>query len=440
MPVTARDKTILWGRAAARCSHPACRRLLIADSTVAGQHVLVGEVAHIVAQKPDGPRGDQIPPGGTRDGQQNLILLCQEHHTTVDRQPRQYPVSKLVQWKLDHEQWVNSQLFSRDQLLGLTAPAAAITERVYSTLLPVQHVPRFIHLAECSDAEDEISRLIDYTGPRSGLMAPFIVRGGNLLTFADLDDEDNPFRRIVDPYSTEKHHAEDWWDDPDQYRWYVQLLNRSLNKLTGRLGLNLDKDHKRYYFEPTDVGDRSRSVDYISIGGRRQSRNVVWQPAIKATGEKRHYWEHLAVGLRFHRTSKQEWCLSIRPERRFTLDGTEPLTPKGTGRRSTSRKSHMYNIDVLGEVHFWRHYLAHGQPRVIMRFGKQSLIMRTNLLSTDAVWPEIPKDTDKHLTMMYEDDLVSMADYNEAIEFEDDDALSIETDSSEDLDEDDAAE
>ncbi|MDE0224508.1 MAG: hypothetical protein OXP28_05160, partial [Gammaproteobacteria bacterium] len=238
------------------------------------------------------------------------------------------------QVQLDHEAWVNSQLFPRDQLLGLTTPADSITERVYSTLLPVEHVPRFVHLAECSQSESDINEQIDYTGQRADLMAPFIVRNGSLLTFCDLDDEQNPFSLIVDPYSTERHHADGWWSDPDQYRWYVQLLNRSLNKLTGRLGLNLDKEHRRYYFEPDD--DQPRSVDYLSLGGRRQSRNVVWQPKILATGERRHYWEHLAVGLHFHRTSELEWCLSIRPERRFTRDGHEPLTPKGIGRRSTA--------------------------------------------------------------------------------------------------------
>ena len=396
-------------------------------------------MAHIVAQKSHGPRGDQTPPGGTRDGQANLILLCQEHHTTVDRQPSRYPVATLVQWKSDHEAWVNNQLFPRDQLLGLTTPTHSITERVYSTLLPVEHIPRFVHLAQCSHSESEINEQVDYSGQPAELMAPFIVRGGNLLTFCDLDDEQNPFRRIVDPYGTEKHHADDWWKDSDQNRWFVQLLNRSLNKLTGRLGLNLDKDHRRYYFEPAD-DEQPRSVDYLSLGGRRQSRLVVWQPKILATGEKRHYWEHLAVGLRFHRTSELEWCLSIRPERRFTRDGHEPLTPKGIGRRSTSRKSHMYNIDVLGEVHFWRHYLSRGQPRTIMRFGRQNLIVHTNLLSTDANWPEIPEDTDKHLTMIYHDDLVSLADYNEAIEFEDESALSIDIETTDDLDHDDEAE
>ena len=204
----------------------------------------------------------------------------------------------------------------------------------------------------------------------------------------------------------------------------MALLNRSLNKLTGRLGLNLDKDHGRYYFQTDD--DQPRTIEYKSMGGRHQTRLVAWQPTFRATGEAKQYWEHLAVGLRFHRTSERSWCLSIRPERRFTSDGTEPLTPKGIGRRSTSRKSHMYNIDVLGEVHFWRHYLSRGSSRIIMRFGKQILIVRTNLLTTDVSYPQIPTDTNKHMKVMYDDDLLSLADYNEAVEFEDDGASSID--------------
>ena len=39
---------------------------------------MLGEVAHIVAQKLDGPRGGQPPPSGFVDGQANLLLLCQE--------------------------------------------------------------------------------------------------------------------------------------------------------------------------------------------------------------------------------------------------------------------------------------------------------------------------------------------------------------------------
>ena len=257
-------------------------------------------------------------------------------------------------------------------------------------------------------------------------MTPFIVRGGNLMTFCDLDDEQNPFRLVVDPYGAEKHCAEAWWDDPDQHRWYVQLLNRSLNKLTGRLGLNLDKEHRRYYFEP-NRDNSERSVDYTAIGGRHQSRKVAWQPEFKATGKKKHYWEHLAVGLRFHHPAKRAWCLSIRPERRFTRDGREPLTPKSTGRRSTSRKSHMYNLDVLNEVHFWRTYLSRGSPRIILRFGRrQSVVIDSHLLATNVTWPAIAGDTKRRMKELYDEDLLSLADYHEAIEFEDDDTVLVD--------------
>lgn len=415
--MTGRDKAILWGRAAARCAHPSCRKHLIADDQQVGEDVLIGEVAHIVAQNIGGPRGDQEPPGGSHDGQANLILLCREHHAIIDRRPAQFPVAKLVQWKSDHEEWVHRQLFPHDHFAHQAAPAETIVERVYSTLLPIHHVPRYVYLAECMVGANEVGSSIHQDCQPRNVLTPFIVRGGNLLTFCDLDDENNPFRRVADPYSAEKHHADVWWNDPDSCRDYVALLNRSLSMLTRRLGLGFDEDHRRYYFKTAN--NDVREVTYTSMGGRRQTRRVAWQPTIRATGERRKYWEHLAVSLRFHRTSEQAWCLSVRPERRFTLDGQEPLTPAATSRRSTSRKSHMYNIDVLAEVHFWRHFLSHGQPRASLRFGGQSLVIGTDLLTTDARWPKIPEDTHKHMKIVYEDDLLSLADYNEVVEFED---------------------
>lgn len=91
----------------------------------------------------------------------------------------------------------------------------------------------------------------------------------------------------------------------------------------------------------------------------------------------------------------------------------------------------MYNIDVLGEVQFWRHYLSRGSSRIILRFGRQSLIVATDLLATEVEYPQIPDDTDKHMKVMYDDDILSLADYNEAVEFEDDDALRIQIDEQE---------
>lgn len=421
MAVTTRSRVVIWAGAAGRCAFPDCRKILVHRAEDATRSILLGEIAHMVAQKQDGPRGDQEIPGGEVDGIENLMLLCQEHHSIIDAQPLQYPVAKLLQIKKDHEHWVATQLSSEEQYSGVATPTKLVEETVYSTLLPVHHVPRFVHVAPCSFKESEVTANIVH---EAGVVAPFIVNGGNLMTFCDLEDEYGPFGKVIDPFETEKHHAEKWWEDPDQNRLYVQILNRALNKLTGRLGLNLDKQHKRYYFEPKD-GD-THSVNYKSIGGSRTSRNVAWQPTFRSTGEKKNYWEHLAVGLRFQQTSSDTWCLSIRPERRFTRDGKQPLTPKGTGRRSNNRKSHMYNLDVLTEVHFWRDFLSNGTPRIILKFGSQSVVIGSEIVSTEILWPEITGDTKTRLKAIYEDDLFSLADYNEALEFDDDDSLSLD--------------
>jgi hypothetical protein len=251
----------------------------------------------------------------------------------------------------------------------------------------------------------------------SRLMLPFIIRGGKLYSFNDLRDLSSPFARIVDPYSAESHNSVAWWDDPDKSRWFVELLNRALNKITGRKGLHLDKEHKRYYFAPDVVGE-PKEVKYKTITGRHSSRHVVWNPRFKHSGEPKPHWIHLAVALRFCRLGERSWALSLRPEHRFTKDGIVSLQPKTVGRRSTKRKARMYNIDVLEDVQFWRDFLSDSGPRIIARFGgAQSLVIENKLISATVTWPSVRDDKGNRLQVAYEDDLFSLADLQEIAEF-----------------------
>lgn len=93
-------------------------------------------------------------------------------------------------------------------------------------------------------------------------------------------------------------------------------------------GLQLDREHKRYYFAPAESGV-GLSVDYRPLNRRRASRTVVWQPKKKSTGEARPYWYHRAVALKFFRTAERTWALSIRPELRITIDGRSRARNRG---------------------------------------------------------------------------------------------------------------
>ncbi|HEX5461453.1 MAG TPA: HNH endonuclease [Steroidobacteraceae bacterium] len=391
---------------------------MVKDATATDPAVLLGEIAHIVAQSPGGPRRDctlQLP---EIDAYENLILLCHKCHETIDQQAKTYPVEKLLQFKKDHEEWVRTKLSTDERLLGLDDENSWVEERLSATLLPVSDIPHFVFSAPCKSSESEAKAAI-LPPEDQRVMTPFIIRGDRLYAFNDLRELSSPFSKLVDPYSAECHNALAWWDVPDKARWYVEILNRTLNKITGRKGLQLDKDHHRYYFAPDEPG-QAKQVRYKSISGRHPPRHVVWNPKFKHSGELKPHWTHLAVALRFHRLGERTWALSVRPEHRFTKDGFTPLQPKTISRRSTKRKSRMYNLDVLQDVQFWRDYLSGSSPRIIARFGGgQALVIDNDLISTTVKWPAVRQDVGNRLQATYEDDLFSLADIQEIERFED---------------------
>lgn len=99
-----KDIKILWGRSGNRCA--ICKLELTAD----GSLETLGEMAHIVARSPNGPRGSLNQSKSDRDSYENLILLCPTHHSEVDKNPDSWPVERLRSVKADHENWVSEQL------------------------------------------------------------------------------------------------------------------------------------------------------------------------------------------------------------------------------------------------------------------------------------------------------------------------------------------
>jgi hypothetical protein len=282
-------------------------------------------------------------------------------------------------------------------------------------MLPVERMPQYVYGAPCSELTERHIRAVTSRGQ----MAPFIVRGGMLWAFQDLRSPNSPFVAYVDRSAAETHHGSEWWDDPDRMRWYQQLLNRSLNKLTGRRGLRLDAKHHRYYFEPLEPGQPRHQI-YRPLNADKATRAVVWQPTMRKSGEPRDYWLHRAVSLRFDRVSAESWTMSIRPELRITKDGVNDVPSETVGRKVTRKKSRLFNHDLLAEVQFWRDVLSDSTPRIVFDFGppEQRLVVSTTMVSADVNWPGIPDEHAKPFgNIDYVDDLFSWgeaeADYDE---------------------------
>tara|TARA_R110002049_G_scaffold300015_1_gene490553 strand:+ start:6140 stop:7414 length:1275 start_codon:yes stop_codon:yes gene_type:complete len=417
MAIKSRTKLILWTRSGSRCAFPSCQKKLYEEANDDDPDVILGEMAHIVGQGGDGPRHDKTIPGGEIDGYENLIVLCSEHHTIIDRQENTYTVDRLVQMRKDHERWVDSRLSHEDRFRNAFDPGPLETESVTSSMMPVERIPRLVYSAPCTAHEKVVGRkLAEAKGP--SYMVPFIIRKNRLFTFCDLYDPASPFSELIDTADIRDEDAfEDWWNCPDLVRWYIDLLNRALNKLTGRRGLHLDRAHRRYYFPPDSSGAK-QSVTYRTLTGRKSTRSVAWEPTSKKTGEGKGYWEHLAVSLRFEMVGDASWALSIRPERRFTKDGKVVLPPTANGKKATSRKSRIYNVDYREEVHFWRDYLCDGVPRIIFDFGRQSIVIPSMFVEPTIDWPGVFEDVPKPEGIEYEDDLFSLYEYRQIIDCE----------------------
>ena len=100
----------LVGAGAGWCYRPECTTgslwHVLEDKTA----VKLAEVAHIVAASNDGPRADSAAKDEELASFDNLLLLCPNCHTIVDKAHDSFPVELMQQWKRSHESRVRGVL------------------------------------------------------------------------------------------------------------------------------------------------------------------------------------------------------------------------------------------------------------------------------------------------------------------------------------------
>jgi hypothetical protein len=129
MGISLKTHKMLWGRSGNMCAFPDCKKLLVVDETLTDDPSVIGEEAHIVAQKEDGSRGISSLTPEQRDKYDNLILLCSIHHKIIDDQEYEYTVDKLREFKVKHETWIGTNLKTNNQKIKDDELYAAYIEK-----------------------------------------------------------------------------------------------------------------------------------------------------------------------------------------------------------------------------------------------------------------------------------------------------------------------
>lgn len=165
MPVTPHVKRVVWVRDGGCCA--ICRERVFLNGRDEQPAQFRGEVAHIVAEQRDGPRGNSTLTPQQRNHEANLILLCFDHHAEIDTNAENYPVSRLNEIKRLHAAWLAERL-------RLEVPWATKLHNLYYL-----NVPRLLVLAAFAgksidlSAYGEIVALHELGWELNGLMLGF---------------------------------------------------------------------------------------------------------------------------------------------------------------------------------------------------------------------------------------------------------------------------
>jgi len=90
------------------CAFPGCRCILIDGN------VNIGEICHIEGLNPDSARYNPHLTNEESNSIENLILLCPNHHSLIDRDDDVYTVERLRDMKATHETHVKEQMSQVD--------------------------------------------------------------------------------------------------------------------------------------------------------------------------------------------------------------------------------------------------------------------------------------------------------------------------------------
>ncbi len=90
----------LFSASAGYCQNPNCLTELFAD--VAEKSFHIAEMAHVFAANDTGPRSKPELDDEERGAFENLIVLCANCHTMIDKAPETFTDSMIHRWKTEH--------------------------------------------------------------------------------------------------------------------------------------------------------------------------------------------------------------------------------------------------------------------------------------------------------------------------------------------------
>ena len=102
----AHTKLRLFADSAGFCQNPSCLNRLFVETENNNFHI--AEMAHVFSASNKGPRADVALTPEQRGAYENLILLCANCHTAIDKAEEDFPDDLILEWKKTHTDKIES--------------------------------------------------------------------------------------------------------------------------------------------------------------------------------------------------------------------------------------------------------------------------------------------------------------------------------------------
>jgi hypothetical protein len=132
--LTTDTKRRLWSESGGYCQNPSCAKPLFVDDSDTD----FAEMAHIIPASAGGPR--DVPMSNIspleRAHHRNIVVLCANCHTIVDKDPQRHPADLMTQWKERHQHLL-------EQAIG--TPAYSSRRDTRASIAPLLAANKLIH-------------------------------------------------------------------------------------------------------------------------------------------------------------------------------------------------------------------------------------------------------------------------------------------------------
>lgn len=98
-------KLVLIGKSGGKCEFRGCNKIIL-EEALTRKSGIYSNFAHIIADRENGPRGDKNLSSKLGQEENNIMVMCFEHHKFIDENANEYTVEILNEMKKEHENYI----------------------------------------------------------------------------------------------------------------------------------------------------------------------------------------------------------------------------------------------------------------------------------------------------------------------------------------------